>query len=199
MVPDALPDPIAVAVHFTAILERLGIRHLVGGSLASSVHGEPRSTNDIDVLADFREEHVEPFVEAVEAEYHVSASAIREALHAEGSFNAIHTTGAVKVDVFIAGSDPFNKERLEKRERLQVAEAPAPRVFMDTAEHSVLRKLEWFRRGGETSQRQWRDVVSILRIQDARLDRARLDAWAARLEVSDLLERAWAEAGAGSS
>lgn len=194
MAPDTLPDPIAVAVHFTAVLEDLGVRHLVGGSLASSIHGEPRSTNDIDILADFRDEHVAPFVEAVEEEYYVSASAVREAIRSAGSFNAIHTSGAVKVDVFIAGSDPFNRERLEQREHLQVAEAPAPRVFMDTAEHSVLRKLEWYRRGGETSDRQWRDVVSILRIQGTRLDRTRLDTWAARLEVSDLLERAWMEA-----
>lgn len=194
MTPDGLPDPVAVAVHFTAILEDLGIRHLVGGSLASSIHGEPRSTNDIDILADFREEHVSPFIEAVEADYHVSTSAIREAIRVEGSFNAIHTSGAMKVDVFIAGSDRFNEERLARRERLQVGEEPASRVFMDTAEHSVLRKLEWYRRGGETSDRQWRDVVSILRIQDARLDRARLDTWADRLGVSDLLERASAEA-----
>lgn len=194
MTPDAFPDPVAVAVHFTAVLEDLGIRHLVGGSLASSIHGEPRSTNDIDILADFRDEHVSPFMEAVEAEYHVSASAIREAIRSAGFFNAIHTSGAMKVDVFIAGSDPFNEERLARRERLQVGEEPASRVFMDTAEHSVLRKLEWYRRGGETSDRQWRDVVSILRIQDARLDRTRLDTWAARLGVSDLLERAWAEA-----
>lgn len=194
MTPDTLPDLIAVAVHFTAVLEDLGIRHLVGGSLASSIHGEPRSTNDIDILADFRDEHVAPFVEAVEEEYHVSGSAVREAISSAGSFNAIHTSGAVKVDVFIAGSDPFNRERLEQREHLQVAEAPAPRVFVDTAEHSVLRKLEWYRRDGETSDRQWRDIVSILRIQGTRLDRTRLDMWAARLKVSDLLERAWVEA-----
>lgn len=195
MTPDVLPDPVAVAVHFTAVLEDLGIRHLVGGSLASSIHGEPRSTNDIDILADFREEHVAPFVEAVKAEYYVSASAVREAIRSAGSFNAIHTSGAVKVDVFITGSDPFNEERLARRERLQVGEDPASRVFMDTAEHSVLRKLEWYRRGGETSERQWRDVVAILRIQGTDLDRDRLDHWATRLGVSDLLERAWAEAG----
>lgn len=194
MTPDGLPDPVAVALHFTAVLETLDVRHLVGGSLASSIHGEPRSTNDIDILADFRDEHVSPFIEAVEADYHVSASAIREAIRAEGSFNAIHTSGAMKVDVFIAGSDPFNEERLARRERLQVGQEPASRVFMDTAEHSVLRKLEWYRRGGETSDRQWRDVVAILRIQDARLDRARLDIWADQLGVSDLLERAWSEA-----
>lgn len=194
MTPDALPDPVAVAVHFTAVLEDLNIRHLVGGSLASSIHGEPRSTNDIDILADFRDEHVAPFVDAVEEEYYVNGSAVREAIRSAGSFNAIHTSGAVKVDVFIAGSDPFNEERLARREHLQIGEESASRVFMDTAEHSVLRKLEWYRRGGETSDRQWRDVVSILRIQDARLDRTRLDTWAARLGVSDLLERAWAEA-----
>lgn len=190
MSPDGLPDPIAVALQFTSVLEELGVHHLVGGSLASSVHGEPRSTNDVDVLADFREEHVAPFLGAVKREYHVSETAIREAIRLERSFNAIHVSGALKVDVFIAGSDPFDRERLERRERLQVRDDPPASLFIDTAEHSLLRKLEWYRRGGEVSDRQWRDVVSILRAQRGRLDAGRLDRWARMLGVSDLLERA---------
>ncbi len=105
------------------MLEDLGIPYLVGGSLASSVLGEPRSTNDIDILADIR---------------------------------------AVALD--------------------------------DTAEHSVLRKLEWYRRGGEVSDRQWRDVVAILRLQGDDLSGSHLAEWADRLGISDLLGRAMSEA-----
>ncbi|HZD04194.1 MAG TPA: hypothetical protein VE173_04725 [Longimicrobiales bacterium] len=194
MTPESLPDPVVVALAFTRVLDRLGIRHLVGGSLASSVHGEPRSTNDIDVVADLRREDVAPFVEAVEGEYYVSPPAVRRAIRAGSSFNVIHLSAAVKVDVFVSGGDPFEEERLRSRRQVQVSSDPPESIYLDTAEHSVLRKLEWFRRGGETSERQWRDVLAILRIQGDRLDRAHLDMWARRLGILDLLERARVEA-----
>ena len=130
----------------------------------------------------------------MEREYYVSERAIREAIQLERSFNAIHVSGALKVDVLIAGSDPFDRERLERRERLQVREDPSAELFIDTAEDSLLRKLESYRRGGDVSERQWRDVVSILRAQRGRLDTERLDRWAPVLAVSDLLERAMPEA-----
>ena len=195
MASDELPDPIALALSFTRTLERLGIQYLIGGSLASSVHGEPRSTNDIDVVADLREQQIAAFVDAVRPEYYVSVDAVREAVTSGGSFNIIHTDGAVKIDVFVAGNDAFNAERLRCRQRIRVSADAASSMYVDTAEHSVLRKLEWYRRGGEVSERQWRDVVAILRIQGARLDRSRLHGWASRLGVSDLLSRADADAG----
>ncbi len=194
MGPESLPDPGAVAIEFTGILERLGIRYLVGGSLASSIHGEPRSTNDIDVVADLRMEHVTPFVEAVERDYYVHAPAVRRAVRSAASFNVIHMDAAVKVDVFLSGNDAFDAERLRLRERIELSSESGGSMYVDTAEHSILRKLEWFRRGGEVSERQWRDVVAILRIQGGRLDRARLENWAGRLGISDLLDRAGAEA-----
>lgn len=190
MAPGAVPNPVEVALRFARILESLGIRYLIGGSFASSVHGEPRSTNDVDFLADVRNEHVAPLVRALEADYYVSESAVREAIRLGGSFNAIHMDAAVKVDVFMAGDDAFDRERLERRERLPLPGEASATAYVDTAEHSVLRKLEWYRRGGEVSDRQWRDVVSILRIQGDRLDADRLDIWADRLRVDDLLERA---------
>jgi len=194
MGPAALPDPIEVAASITAVLDDLEVRYLIGGSLASSVHGEPRSTNDVDILADFRAEHIEPFIEAIREDYYVSRPAVREAVRRGYHFNVIHTHAAVKVDVFLAGNDPFDLERLELRQPLRLPTEPEAVVYVDTAEHSALRKLEWFRRGGEVSERQWRDVVAILRIQASRLDRSRLHTWAARLGVADLLERAWREA-----
>lgn len=194
MPPSTVPNPVEVAHRFARILESLDIRYLIGGSFASSVHGEPRSTNDVDFLADMRDEQVDPLLRALDADYYVSESAVREAIRLDGSFNAIHMDAAVKVDVFVAGDDAFDRERLERRERLLLPGEASATAYVDTAEHSVLRKLEWYRRGGEVSDRQWRDVVSILRIQGDRLDADRLDTWAERLGVDDLLERARREA-----
>ncbi len=194
MTPETLPDPIAVAVAFTGLLERLGVRYVVVGSLASSVHGEPRSTNDIDVLADFDVADVGEFVKAVTPDYYVSEPAVREAVRSGTSFNVIHLRTAVKVDVFIAGEDPFDRERIRLGKRLEVSRERTASMVLDTAEHSILRKLEWYRRGGEVSERQWRDVLAMLRIQGPELDASRLDAWAGRLGVADLLQRARTEA-----
>lgn len=194
MTPETLPDPIAVAVAFTGLLERLGVRYVVVGSLASSVHGEPRSTNDIDVLADFDVADVGEFVKAVTPDYYVSEPAVREAVRSGTSFNVIHLRTAVKVDVFIAGEDPFDRERIRLGKRLEVSRERTASMVLDTAEHSILRKLEWYRRGGEVSERQWRNVLAMLRIQGPELNASRLDAWAGRLGVADLLQRARTEA-----
>jgi hypothetical protein len=78
---------------------------------------------------------------------------------------------------------------------MQVRTDPPGELFVDTAEHTVLGKLEWYRRGGEVSERQWRDVLGVLRVRGDSLDQARLDTWALRLGVVDLLERARREAG----
>lgn len=195
MAPDQQPDPIALALEVAAILERLGIPYLVGGSLASSIHGELRSTNDVDFVADLQPRHVTPLLDALRTDFYVSEQAIREALQLGTSFNAIHLPTAVKVDLFIAGADPFNAERLTHRQRVQVREDPPGELFLDTAEHSVLRKLEWYRRGGEVSERQWRDVIGVLRAKGDQLDAARLDTWARRLGVADLMQRAREQAG----
>jgi predicted nucleotidyltransferase len=169
MGPIELPDPLEVAASITSVLEGLGVRYLIGGSLASSVHGEPRSTNDVDILVDFHTEHVEPFVKAIRGDYYVSEPAVRAAVKSGGHFNAIHMNAAVKVDLFLAGDDPFNLERLDMRQALQLPTEPE-------------------------SERQWRDVVAILRLQGSRLDQSRLSTWALRLGVSDLLDRAFQEA-----
>ncbi len=194
MVPDQAPDPIGLALGVTAILQQLGIPHLVGGSIASSIHGELRSTNDVDFLADVRPAHVGPLLTALGREFYVSEEAVREALRFGTSFNAIHLPTAVKVDVFVAGQDAFNAERLAHRQRVQVQTDPPGELFVDTPEHSVLRKLDWYRRGGEVSDRQWRDVLGVLRARRGSLDEARLDLWAGRLGVAALLERAREEA-----
>lgn len=195
--PDRLPDPIAVAVFMTELLDRIGIQYVIGGSFASSVHGEPRSTNDVDIVTDLREDQAASLIAALRDEYYVDADAVREALEVGGSFNIIHTGTAVKIDMFVAGEDALDRARLERRQVLRIPVAPGKEVavYVDTPEDTIIRKLEWFRRGGESSERQWRDVVGVLRTQAGLLDDAYLRAWAERLAVLDLLERAVREAG----
>lgn len=194
MAPDEPPDPIAVALDFAAVFERLGVVYFAAGSFASSIHGEPRSTNDVDFVAELRTEHVAALVAALAGDYYVDADSVREAVAGFGSYNAIHLATAVKVDVFAAGRDAFTAARLAARERVRLLPGPRGELYVDTAAHTVLRKLEWFRRGGGVSDHQWRDVLGVLRTQQNRLDVAYLRRQANALGVADLLEDALSEA-----
>lgn len=184
--PDESYDPVGIALQVGAHLDRLGVDWLTAGSIASSVHGEPRATQDVDLVVDLRGRHVKALWEALRRDYYLDVDEMRVAVGAAASFNAIHFASAIKVDFFVAGDDPFEAERLANHQRV---ETPAGVLRVDTAEHTLLRKLEWYRRGGETSERQWRDVQAIARIQGDRLDRERLRLWAGRLGVTDLLQR----------
>lgn len=195
MTPDEAPDPIAVALSVAAMLEDRGIAYVIGGSLASALYGELRSTNDVDFVVRMTSAQAAPLAQALQGEFYVSPNAMHEAVRLGSSFNAIHLRTGLKIDVFIAGDDAFDAERLAHRRSTRVRADPPGVLFMDTAEHIVLRKLEWYRRGGEVSERQWRDVLGILRAQGSHLDRERLAEWASRLGVSDLLDRAMREAG----
>jgi len=185
-VPNELHDPVAIALDIAARLDQLRVEWLIGGSLASSVHGEPRATQDVDMVVALHRRHVKPLWEAFRRDYYVDVGEMRSAVRTLASFNAIHFASAIKVDFFVAGADPFETERLATRQRI---ETPGGVIYVDTAENTLLRKLEWYRRGGETSERQWRDVQAIARIQGDRLDRDRLRLWADQLGVMDLLQR----------
>ena len=181
-----LQDPIEIATDTGSRLDSLGVAWVTGGSIASSVHGEPRSTQDVDMVVALLARHVAPFAKVMGRDYYVDVDAMRIAVTSGESFNAVHFASAIKVDFFVAGDDPFEAERLQRRQRI---ETPNGVLYVDTAEHTLLRKLEWYRRGGEVSERQWRDVQAIARIQGERLDLEPLRLWAPRLGVTDLLER----------
>lgn len=148
---------------------------------------------DVDIVADLPPEVISLLVAALRPDYYVDEDAALEAARAGGSFNAVSTDLGVKVDFFVAGGDAFELERLRTRVSISVSSAPPQALWIDTAEHTVIRKLEWYRRGGEVSDRQWRDVLAIIALQGETLDRGVLTRWASVLGVSDLLTRSLAD------
>ena len=186
------------AIHALAplieVLERLGISYYVGGSLASSVHGISRPTQDADVVADIRLEHVRSLVRNLEAEYYIDADTIRDAIGYRSSFNVVFLGSMLKVDVFIPKLRSFSQQEM-LRARPGIIEDGYRPFLLSSPEDISLNKLEWYRMGNEISTRQWKDILGVLSRQGTALDVAYLRHWAENLMVSDLLERAFAEAG----
>lgn len=185
-------NPWPIVADLARVFEAMGVRYAVGGSLASGLSGEPRSTLDADVTVDLRPEQVEAFTEQVIDRFYVPIDRLRRAAREHLSAHVIHMDTAMKVDLFIAGGTPIDEAVLQRR----LAFTPRgidQRVYMHSAEDVLLHKLRRFRKGGETSDRQWRDVIGIVRVQGQRLDRAYLVPGAALLGVTDLLERALAQ------
>ncbi|MCX6855042.1 MAG: hypothetical protein NTV80_09070 [Verrucomicrobia bacterium] len=190
-----MDETLMLAVEVAMVFERLGVSYFIGGSLASSQHGVPRATLDADMVARLGVVHVTPLLEALGEAWYADEAAIREAISCKASFNLIHLDTAQKVDVFVSKDRPFEQSQFTSSLRLSLGDediAYAP--YFATAEHSILAKLEWFRIGGELSDRQWNDILGILRVQAGKLDQDSLGAEARELGVADLLEKAIAEA-----
>lgn len=185
-------NPWAVVAKVAEVLDLLAVRYAVGGSLASSVVGEPRSTIDADLVAELQPEHIESFIAQLSPRFYIPEERLRRAVRECLSANLIDQDTGMKVDVFIAGGTPLDDAALTRR--LPFApRAGAGILYVHTPEDVLLQKLRWYRRGGEVSDRQWRDVLGIVRVQGARLDRAYLTYGAALLSVTDLLERVLAQ------
>ncbi|MCZ2113366.1 MAG: hypothetical protein LC131_05975 [Anaerolineae bacterium] len=183
-----------IALLVTQTLENYDIRYAVGGSLASSLHGVMRSTLDVDIVADLLPEHIPLLVAALSEQFYADGEMMRNAIEREGSFNLIHYDTAFKVDIFISKERPFSRTQLERRELTAITADPDRTIYITTPEDTILAKLEWYRLGGEASDRQWRDILGVLKTRAGDLDLGYMRRWAAELEVEDLLERALREA-----
>ena len=186
MTPD-LPDPIRVALLVIDALDAMHIAYHIGGSYASSVHGTPRQTQDIDLVVELGAEQAAALVSALSREFYGSEISAREAVAATGSFDLIHLDSAIKIVIFVRGSAPLDLEEFRDRKSMIVMQNPERRVFVKPAEDTLLRKLQRYRLGGEISDRQWSDVTGIVRTQRERLDREYLRRWSETLGVDDLL------------
>jgi len=173
------------------ILDKMEIPYAVSGSVASSVHGIPRTTMDVDLVADIHPDQVKDFAALPHPRFYADALAIADSLNRGRSFNVIHLASAYKFDIFPLRKDSYSQASFARRRFAEVrALGPEPLVCAIAApEDTILRKLEWYRAGGETSERQWSDLRGVMRVSGDTLDRDYLLKWAQYLKVDDLLER----------
>jgi hypothetical protein len=188
-----LGDSIRVTLLVTAVFEQMGIPYAVGGSLASSVHGVMRSTLDVDIVADMRMEQIEPYVSALSAEFYADDEMIADAIAHRSSFNLIHYATAFKVDVFIPKPRDFDRMQLQRSTPFVITADPERSILVTSPEDIILSKLEWYRMGDEVSDRQWRDILGVMKTKSSELDLVYLRDWARQLNVEDLLDRALKE------
>ena len=174
----------------THTLEQIGIPYAVGGSFASSLHGIMRSTLDVDIVADMRLEHIMPLVAALSKEFYADDEMMKGAIEHHSSFNLIHYETAFKVDIFIRKLRAFDQMQLERRRTSIISTDPEQSIYVASPEDVILSKLEWYRMGGETSERQWRDILGVLKTRAGELELDYLRKWAKELKITDLLERA---------
>ena len=172
------------------VLESLNMPYVIGGSVATMVLGIPRLTNDTDLIVDFKREHLEPFVLALEKEFYIELAAVEQAIGRKGNFNLLHNETMFKVDIFVAGDSVFERAQLERRIPSSLNSDSPKKVWLLSAEDNILAKLHWFRMGEEVSERQWRDVLGILKTRSEELDKEYMHKTAAYLNILDLLERA---------
>ena len=189
------PDLLTALTPVLQALRALGVRHFVGGSIASSAHGVARASVDADVVAELAAAQVAPFVAALRESYYVPEERVRDAVARKSSFNVIHLDTMVKVDVFVSRDRPFDRRAFERARPAPMEGVGQTTLPIASAEDIVLAKLEWYRGGGEVSERQWGDVLGVLQASGEDLDLRYLRQGVAELEVGDLLERALTEAG----
>ena len=180
-------EPLEVTFKVTTIFENLAIPYLIAGSLASMLYGMIRTTQDSDLVAEMRSEHLPAFIAALQDEFYIDEQMIADAIQRKSSFNIIHRETMFKVDVFIPQPRPFLASQLARAQRQSFQFDEEISAKFSSAEDTILAKLEWYRLGGEVSERQWRDILGILKTRIGELDFTYLQKWAKELQVNDLL------------
>lgn len=190
-----LLDTLVVVEPLLHAFERLGISYYIGGSVTSSVHGIPRATVDVDLVADIQPKHVSLLVKMLESAYYIDRDMLLEAIQRQASCNLIHLETMLKIDVFVLKTTAYAQEAFQRRRKNVLDEEQNVELFLASPEDIILSKLDWFRIGGGVSERQWTDVMGVLKVQKGYLDMAYLQYWAEELGLSGLFAQVCRDAG----
>jgi hypothetical protein len=186
------PQDTVVLKQFTEVLDSLNIIYVIGGSIASSLYGTVRFTQDADITVEPFAPEADKLFDALEKDFYISKEAMYEALRNRSSFNVIHFATAFKIDIFIRPETEFHRKMLSRGRKLRLGDIAKPVSFV-SPEDIILLKLDWYRQSGCISERQWSDVQGVLTGQSKSLDFEYLKSWANKLGVKDLLDRAISE------
>lgn len=166
------------------------INYFIGGSLASAIHGTIRATMDADIIADISIQDVDLFIKDLQEEFFIDEVSIHDAIVARICFNLIHKKTMFKIDVFPWKSEPFESSQMERKVFFKLSSSDDDSAYFASAEDILLAKINWYRLGGEISDRQWSDIRGIIRVQEFTLDYEYLRYWANQLSLTCLLEKA---------
>jgi len=167
----------------TRTLEELSIPYLVTGSVATIAYGEPRFTNDVDVVVRLPLNAIEHVLAAFpEEEFYLSREAMRDAVLRSTQFNILHPRSGLKIDVIVADDSEFNSSRFDRSRRLAIS--PTRSATFASAEDVILKKLEYYREGG--SDKHLRDIAGVIAVVGKDLDLDYVERWAERLGLGDL-------------
>ena len=180
------------ALIVTDILESLNIEYHIGGSVASGIWGEMRYTQDIDLVADIKESQIDLLSNAFSPRFYISKVAVKDAIAFGNSFNIIDNQTGWKVDIFVLPNDLFQQSRFDRKQRISINELGQTLNF-SSPEDTILQKLLWYRMTEQGSEKQWRDILGILKLQQSVLDFIYIQEWADTLKLSVDLERALSE------
>lgn len=189
-----LTEPILVTLLVVDAFDALNIPYFIGGSLATAIHGIARATMDVDLVADIQAEQIPQLLQALGEAFFADNQMIENAIRQGMSYNLIHKETMFKVDIFPVKNRAFDRSQFERRTAYALADEPERMAYVASPEDNILAKLEWYRLGGEVSDRQWQDILNVLKIQGERIDRTYLQHWAEQLMVSNLLQRALEQA-----
>lgn len=164
-------------------LERLGLSYLVTGSMAAVLYGEPRFTNDIDLVVVLSAEQIEEFCRSFpQPEFYLSPESVRRAVDRKSQFNIIHPTSGLKLDVMIPAETSFNRSRFERARRIRIM--PDLDVSFAAPEDVIIKKMEYYREGA--SEKHLRDITGILKVSAGQVDRDYIADWAVRLGLEEI-------------
>ena len=190
------PDILIAIKPVINTFKSLSIAYYIGGSSASSLYGMARATMDVDIVAQMNSTQITAFVKQLQDSYYIDEDMILDAITSTSSFNLIHLETMMKIDVFIQRADPFHESALKRKQSDQlVPDDPESNFYFYSPEDILLHKLCWYEMGERTSERQWLDVLGIIKVQTNSLDQAYLKQWAQWLNVLDLLTQAFEDAG----
>ncbi|HBO46412.1 MAG TPA: hypothetical protein DD670_21285 [Planctomycetaceae bacterium] len=174
-------DPSELLRKVAGAFESLEVRYLVTGSMATIAFGEPRFTNDIDVVAWLPETKVADYCELFPPpEYYCYPPAVREAVRNRSQFNIIHPSSGLKADIMIPKDSEFDRSRLSRC--VWIPTSGTSRARFASPEDVIIKKLDYFKEGG--SDKHIRDIAGVLRVRGDRLDRTYIAEWAERLGLA---------------
>jgi len=180
---------------FIKVLDKLSISYYISGSIASSAFGLPRSTMDIDIVVDLQSSHISQLKQNLEGEFYIDEDMIKEAIDRLSSFNLIHLETAIKIDVFIHKRGSYQDSAFNRRQKDTLVENDKSfEFYFSSPEDIILNKLQWYEKGNRVSERQWLDVLGVIKVQGDSLDKDYLINWAQKLDIYNLLVDVFTEA-----